>query len=539
MPRFSIAVLLCILSALTLTAAQPAAYVVPIVTAQVKDKWQGLYRFDSLTLGGGVDLQSADPIETTAQTISAPLTTSAIQTDSLRLTAGASLKHPVGGALTINVTNELRIDAGATIDVSSLGYDRTTGYPGTPALGSGNGGSHLGRGGTLSASGHTYGSVYRPAEAGRGGDTSNSRGGGVVRINAGSVVVDGSIVADGSSNGSFGNSGGSGGSVWITTGKITGTGAINANGGAACQAGGGGALSIEYTDATSTLPALSALSGQGAGASCFGVDGGPGTVRVAGPTSTFGDMTIDSGTIGVGTTELPSLGSGLALTGSSGATLVTDRAANVPAYFVGHWMRIIDAGGTVRGTWRIATINLKTVTLAPNGAETISVAVGDTWRGIYRFDKFTTRQVTLVSVDPIEYAIAGSLLGEASQQDEDASVPPDAGGTATSKDRDADVAALIALTLDPGAASGTASVQGVVTLSGEAPTGGALVLLSSSDPLHVIVPETIVVPAGAMSTVFAIETRPVDEVTEVTITATWGAGRRAVLQLIPVVPRSH
>ncbi|MEO8378096.1 MAG: Ig-like domain-containing protein, partial [Acidobacteriota bacterium] len=337
-----------------------------------------------------------------------------------RLVILGTLTHPLLTSVNVTATATY-VSCTGTVNTNALGYDRNAGYPGTPALGSGNGGSHIGRGGTLNASGHTYGSVYRPAEAGRGGDVNGSRGGGVVRINAGSVIVDGSIVAGGSSNNTFGNVGGSGGSVWITTGKISGTGAINANGGAACQAGGGGALSIEYTDGTSTLPALSALSGQGAGTSCGGVDGGPGMIRVAGPASTYGDVTVDAGTIGFGTTELPSLGSGLALSGTTGATLVTDRAANIPAYFAGHWVRILDAAGGLRGTWRIATINTKTVTLTPNGVETISLVVGDKWQGIYRFDSLALAGgVDLQSADPIEtrdQTINGPLTTSAIQTD--------------------------------------------------------------------------------------------------------------------------
>jgi signal transduction histidine kinase len=60
-------------------------------------------------------------------------------------------------------------------------------------------------------------------------------------------------------------------------------------------------------------------------AACSGEIGGPGTILVRGPASDYGDLTIDSGAASVGITELPSLGSGLAQSGSAGATLATGR----------------------------------------------------------------------------------------------------------------------------------------------------------------------------------------------------------------------
>ena len=116
---------------------------------------------------------------------------------------------------------------------------------------------------------------------------------------------------------------------------------------------------------------------------------GSGTVYTFGPTSTFGDLRVDNdGAPAAELTILPGLGSGIAQNGSSGATLVTDRGTNIPAYFEGHWVEIANVAGDVKGTWRIATINNKTVTLAPNAGETIAIAPDDQWVGLYRFDTF-------------------------------------------------------------------------------------------------------------------------------------------------------
>jgi hypothetical protein len=489
------------------------------------DTWQGVYRFDNVK-AAGIRVESIDPIRIGGTyTIEGAVETEKIT--AAKVLIKGTLTHATGQSLVIDA-QEVRVETGGAIDVSSRGYTNGGTYPGEQSSGDGTGGSHIGRGGLyIGPYGSAYGSVYRPQEKGAAsGNGPSGAGGGVVRINASTVVIDGAVRASGAQN----DRAGAGGSVWITTGRISGTGSIATNGGNAYHGiGGGGAISIESTDPTSILPLLSSRTGTNYGESRYG---GAGSIYVKGAASLYGDLTIDNGPVS-GTTILPSLGSGTALAGSSDATLVTDRAASIPAFFVGHWVRITDSGGTVRGTWRIATINVKTVTLAPNGAETISIAIGDAWRGVYRFDTFTTRRTTLISADPVEYTTLGSLVGEPSADAAGSSGSPTAGGSASPRGA---VAALISLTLDPKAVSGIDTVQGLVTLNAEAPAGGALVFLSSSDPAHVLVPQTLLIPAGAMSSVFTIDTLPVAEVTEVTIVATWGAGRSAVLTLIPVSP---
>jgi hypothetical protein len=70
--------------------------------------------------------------------------------------------------------------------------------------------------------------VYFPRENGAGGGI-NGMGGGVIRIVADRVQVDGAVRADGV----VVENGGAGGSVWITTGSLAGGGAITAKGGSA------------------------------------------------------------------------------------------------------------------------------------------------------------------------------------------------------------------------------------------------------------------------------------------------------------------
>ena len=73
-------------------------------------------------------------------------------------------------SLTVDV-GELIVEAGGAIDVSGLGYPPTTTYPGHGLGGTASGGSHIGQGGQhgTTRSAETFGSVYRPQEAGGGG----------------------------------------------------------------------------------------------------------------------------------------------------------------------------------------------------------------------------------------------------------------------------------------------------------------------------------------------------------------------------------
>ena len=364
-----------------------------VVSVAAGDRWQGVYRFDNVTLNA-VPLISNDPIRAGSETLSGSIELPYISAENLRLKSGAKLTHARGSSLTIEVANELRVDSGASIDVTDRGYHRTyqSTYPDHAVPGDWSGGSHIGRGGRYyDPIGETYGSVYRPQELGASG-RNGGYGGGVIRITAKSLVVDGDIRANGIGENQIG---GAGGSIWITTKRISGGGNVEANGGNAWSdagAGGGGAIAVEYTDATSTMPALKAFTTTG------GRNGGPGSIYVFGPSSTYGDVRFDYGGLTGQPVILPSLGSGVAQSGTSGSTVGSDRAKDIPAYFVGHWVEIRDAAGTLKGTWRISAVNAKSFTLAGSG---VNVAAGDRWQGVYRFDNAVLKGVTFTSADPL------------------------------------------------------------------------------------------------------------------------------------------
>lgn len=387
------------------------------------DLWQGVYRFDSVEIGGKAMLESVDPIRTPITELSGPtedgkylelpeslrgvavtvignVSTPGIEATDLTLIAGARLTHPASTGtqargLELQVTGTLTIEAGASIDVTSRGYPGFTTYPGASTMIVKGGGSHIGLG-EFSGSvppGLTYGSVGRPREAGSGAWGMYRSGGGVVRIRAGEIVFEGtssSILADGESFGCYpyDSVGGAGGSIWITTSAITGDGTIHAAGGTGCLDGGGGAVSIEYVSATGT-----ALTRVGRNESRSG------TVVLKGPGDTLGHLRVEGW--GAGAAVLPALGGGIAKEGTIGATLVTDRTLSIPAYFVGHWVEILREGSLL-GSWRIESVTDTTVMLEPNGTETIDLVSGDHWQGVYRFDSVMAPSGRrLMSADPI------------------------------------------------------------------------------------------------------------------------------------------
>ncbi|NWL77283.1 hypothetical protein DM872_10495 [Pseudomonas taiwanensis] len=90
--------------------------------------------------------------------------------------------------------------------------------------------------------------------------------------------------------------------------------------------------------------------------------------------------------------------------------------------------------------------------------------------------------------------------------------------------------ALSAITVSPTLVVGGSNAQGTATLTGAAPSGGALVTLSSSNPSAATVPASVTVAAGATSASFIVNTALVTTATPVTIGGTFaGTARSATL----------
>ena len=388
------------------------------VSVQVGDGWHGLYLFDSLATRGRVRLDSDDAIEFVGSVrIEDEVTMRSLRGSAdVVVASGATLRHPLptGSAaesLDIGVAGALVIEAGASIDVSALGYGLGQAYPGYPLPSySENGGSHLGEGGLISsAPGATYGSISRPQEPGTQGTSGGGRGGGVLRLRAGSLrLLDATsaIRANGGDAPNTGDTGGAGGSIWISVaGEVTGAGVIEARGGGAQLssrgAGGGGAIAIEYESAAGTVIENASAAGGAAGEA-----GGAGTVLLRRPDQLYGDLILDNGD--PGTTErwtrLPSLGSGSAASGSHGAWLDSG-GAEIADFHVGHWVEVRRPDGTLRGRWRVRSIVGGRLELEDPRGGAVTVQVGDRWQGLYLFDSLLTRgQIRLDSDDLIEFA---------------------------------------------------------------------------------------------------------------------------------------
>jgi uncharacterized repeat protein (TIGR03803 family) len=80
---------------------------------------------------------------------------------------------------------------------------------------------------------------------------------------------------------------------------------------------------------------------------------------------------------------------------------------------------------------------------------------------------------------------------------------------------------LAQLAFDPSSIVGGKSSTGTIWLRGPAPSGGAVVALSSSAPDVASVPATMTVPAGAWTASFTVSTKRVKKTKTVDITASY------------------
>jgi len=112
----------------------------------------------------------------------------------------------------------------------------------------------------------------------------------------------------------------------------------------------------------------------------------------------------------------------------------------------------------------------------------------------------------LLAVSLVVYSCGGGYGG-----------PPGSGSTT-----------LYSIGLNPTSVNGGASSTGTVTLSGAAPSGGAVVSLSSSASAAAV-PASVTVAAGATSATFTVTTSAVTAATPVTITASYGGTTKTTL----------
>lgn len=192
------------------------------------------------------------------------------------------------------------------IDVSALGFPAGMGPGAGQASNNGGigaaGGAYGGNGASSPpfAGGVGYGSVGQPDQFGSGGGSyvgaAAGRGGGCVHLDvSGTLLVEGSILANGSQGPSASGSG-AGGSVWLNVGAISGVGTIAADGAAgganAWGGGGGGRIAIHYV---SNSFAGTARAMGGAASSSTPTRGGAGTVYMKEASATYPTLACGAG----------------------------------------------------------------------------------------------------------------------------------------------------------------------------------------------------------------------------------------------------
>ena len=89
-------------------------------------------------------------------------------------------------------------------------------------------------------------------------------------------------------------------------------------------------------------------------------------------------------------------------------------------------------------------------------------------------------------------------------------------------------AALITLTVNPGTVVGGSTATGSVSLNGQAPPTGALVVLGSSDKAAATTPDNVLIAAGTSSASFNIISKSVRATKSTTISATYAGVTRSV-----------
>ncbi|WP_444956865.1 fibronectin type III domain-containing protein [Microbulbifer sp. ZKSA002] len=195
---------------------------------------------------------------------------------SLILENNATLTHSISPVelLSLTINGDIEIQSGSKIDVSALGTLSTQ------LNCSGCGGAHASYGGGRGQ--EPYGDYVNPKSLGSGGsytadEAEGTRGGGAVQIQAQSLLLDGSIDANGQSLGGY-YGGASGGSILLEVQDIDGSGSISANGGTAhpsySYGGSGGRIAIYHSPGVNFdfINQVSAIGGSGKSG------GGPGSL---------------------------------------------------------------------------------------------------------------------------------------------------------------------------------------------------------------------------------------------------------------------
>lgn len=339
-----------------------------------------------------LDMSYAEPLVLAAGTFTVPA--GGILAPGIRVMADARLVTVPERALSVTVptAGEVRVDCGGGIDASGQGFaGGSSSHPdgsapdGVVPSKPSSGGSHGGQGRAVDGSGpagETFDSVYWPALAGGGGSALGSstglRGGGLVTIEAGSLVIEGDIHADGESSGMYRGGGGAGGSVRIRATSVAGRGKIDAIGTSNGQwdgeltAGGGGRVAIVAEHLQGFDPTTQVTtSGPGTG-----------TLFLSTSESVHGVLEVGSAGSAKPWTVLPKVGTGqLGTVVDDGQDAWVEPAvgATVDLGVVGMWVRVNGVD------YRVKAQQDRQHVLLEGAAGQIQA--GQQFEGVYKFDR--------------------------------------------------------------------------------------------------------------------------------------------------------
>ncbi|MEM9596044.1 MAG: Ig-like domain-containing protein, partial [Acidobacteriota bacterium] len=367
-----------------------------------------------------------------------------IQLAELTLLDGAELTAPIDAALgyallEVTVAGNFDIGFGSIVDLEALGYrgghsGHPDGYapdgilPSSPDAGGSHGGVGIDWNGPGPA-GEVYGSVYLPHHAGGGGGRDNdgsgdgTSGGGVAILDAGTLVVDGEILALGGASGfNSSRAPGAGGSVQIHTGTLRGTGRISVSGrssntnlttGAMVGASGGGRIAIwaDVLDGFDPEAELRATGGRRDTASDYA---GPGTMLVKTAADSYGRLYVDnredSGSDRPSAPiPLPALGGGAVTTFTpDGTDAWLEAAEALRPRWIGAFVRLSAADGADLGVYPVIELDgAGRLRLAGAGA----LAAPSVYAGEYRFDLLELRNGARISATDPVYATTIDIDG--------------------------------------------------------------------------------------------------------------------------------
>jgi hypothetical protein len=376
-------------------------YSLPPLPAGV-DYWQAIYSFANLRVKNAA-FEVLDPLRLPGQfEIEGKASLAKMELESLVLRPGATLTSmapesasTASAPLELTIAGELRLEPGAKIDVSGQGLAGA--YSGNTGALQQAGATHIGVGGSIQIQyeGRAYGGVYHPREPGAGRGT---RGGGVVALRAGELVLEGadSAILANASAGAANIPGAAGGSVMIEAESLSGLGRIEARGGdsitAGYGAGGGGAVSVFY--GTADLALLERIDSRGGQHPAL--PGGPGSIYLYQQGESIrGDLVLENGGV-AGTAELPeAIGFG-ADEGSAGNLAVT----SFQPEFLYSWYRVEREGQPSPGFVRAEEFGAvfedpwygtrAEVILGYEPGLEFDVQPYDFFNGLYLFDVLTT-----------------------------------------------------------------------------------------------------------------------------------------------------